>query len=134
MEGRCQMRDVKVKKIELLATVSANRKTHVADFEEAVLGYKKQAKAEIEKAMERMKRQIDELEAGEVLAVARFHCTLAVPQNHEKDYDQVIKMLEMSIDDELTIRADEFAMYVMDDWSWKEDFKNVTATYSNKRR
>jgi hypothetical protein len=128
------MKDVKVKKLELLATVRANRKTHIADFEEAVLGYKEQAKAEIEKAMERMKRQIDELEAGEVLAVARFHCTLAVPQNHEKDYDQVIKMLEMSVDDELTIRADEFAMYVMDDWSWKEDFKNVTATYSNKLR
>lgn len=55
---------------------------------------------------------------------------LQVPQNHAKDYDQVIAMLEMCVDDELSIRSDEFACYVMDDWDWKEDFLHTNKRYS----
>ena len=126
------MREVKCKTSELLEKVRANRKTHIAEYAEAVEGYKDQAKAAIEKAMIRLKARIDDLKGGEVLALHHISFDLAVPENHAKDYDQVILMLEMSVDEVLTIRSDEFACYVMDDWSWKEDWSNTTRMYNKK--
>lgn len=126
------MREVKCKKAELLDIVKANRETHIAEYAEAVEGYKDQAKAAIEKAMTRLKARIDDLEGGEVLALHHVSFDLVVPENHARDYDQVIKMLEMSVDEQLTIRSDEFACYVMDDWGWKEDWSNTTRMYNKK--
>lgn len=126
------MREVKCKVSELLEKVKTNRGTHISEYAEAVEGYKDQAKAAIEKAMTRLKARIDELEGGEVLVLGHVTFDLVVPENHAKDYDQVILMLEMSVDEVLTIRSDEFACYVMDDWSWKEDWSNTTRMYNKK--
>ena len=115
------MRDVKVKRAELLEKVKTNREKHVSEYREAVVGYKKAAKAEVTRAMQRLHHSIEELEVGD--------CVLQVPENHAKDYDQVIEMLKMCVDDEITVRADEFACYVMDDWGWKEEFLEVTGAY-----
>lgn len=41
-------------------------------------------------------------------------------------------MLEMSVDEVITIRSDEFVMYVMDSWGWKQDFENVTKSYTKQ--
>jgi hypothetical protein len=133
LERGMKMRKVKVKRDELLERVKTNRENHIAEYEEAVIGYKEKAKLEIEKAMGRLAKRVDELEEGEVLILSSVHFNLEVPRNHEKDYDQVIQMLEMSVDDELEIMTDEFACYVMDDWTWKEDFVNVSNQYKAKR-
>ena len=129
MEGRMQMRKVKVKRDELLAKVRVNREKHVAEYDEAVAGYKQAAAKAIDRAMEKLKRQVADLEAGEVLQLAAVQFDLAVPQNHSMDYDQVIAMLEMSVDEELEIQSDEFACYVMDDWGWKEAFLLTNSRY-----
>jgi hypothetical protein len=127
------MREVKVKTAELLEKVKANREKHIKEYEEAVAGYKEAATEAVEKAMAKLKKQIEDLQEGEVLHLAAVVFDLEVPQNHEKDYDQVILMLEMSVDEELSIKADEFACYVMDDWDWKADFLKMSDTYKNKR-
>ena len=127
------MRDVKVKRDELLVKVRDNRVKHVAEYEEAVSGYKQAAVEAIDRAMEQLKGRVKNLRAGEVLALDAVMFNLAVPRNHAKDYDQVIMMLEMSVDEHLTIKSDEFACYVMDDWAWKQDFLQVSNTYTNKK-
>lgn len=132
LERGMKMRRVKVRREELLVRVRENRLAHIKEYKEGVAGYKEAAKEAIAKAMRRLASQVDELEEGEILQLTAVTFNLAVPQNHEKDYDQVIAMLEMSVDDELEIMSDEFACYVMDDWSWKEEFLNVSEMY--KRR
>lgn len=94
-------------------------------------GYKEAAIAEVNKVMGRLKDRISELEAGEVIRLSSVSFNLAVPKNHAKDYDQVIKMVEMSVDDTLKLRADEFACYVMDDWEWKPDFEATKSIYNS---
>jgi len=133
LEGRTKMREVKIRCDDLLVKVRENRTKHVKEYDEAVAGYKDAAKDAVQKAMERLQERIDYLEAGEVLVLSAIHFDLKVPQNHAKDYDQVIAMLDMCVDDKLTVRADEFACYVMDDWDWTSEFKNVTQFYNNKR-
>ena len=132
LERSMQMREVKVNRDELVEKVRANRIKHIEEYEEAVDGYKEAALEAIDKAMARLKCGIQDLEAGEVLALHAVTFNLQVPQNHSRDYDQVIAMLEMSVDDQLTIRADEFACYVMDDWDWKSDFLATNSVYRNK--
>lgn len=53
--------------------------------------------------------------------------------SYEKAYDQIIRMMEMSIDTEITLTADQFSSFVMDDWNWKSNFNAVNATYSSKK-
>ena len=38
-------------------------------------------------------------------------------------------MAEMSVHDTIELTEDEFAMYVMDQWRWKQDFSETTARY-----
>lgn len=124
-----QMREVKVKREDLLKKVKENRVTHIKEYREAVEGYKSAAIAELAKGMIQLKKQVDDLETGEMIRLSTVSFNLAVPQDHTKDYDQVIAMLEMSVDDTLTIRSDEFACFVMDDWDWKQDFLNTSMLY-----
>lgn len=132
IERGMQMREVKVKRAELLAKIKENRLKHIAEFKEAVIGYKAEASKAIDKAMLKLKRSVEELQAGEVLRLEAVAFNLVVPQNHSRDYDQVIAMLEMSVDEQLTIRSDEFACYVMDDWGWKEEFSNTATMYKSR--
>lgn len=131
MQGRVKMREVKVNRAELLETIRVNRKVHVREYLESVIGYKEAALSAIDRAMGRLKNQVEDLEAGEVLRLAAVTFNLKIPENHNKDYDQVIKMLEMCVDDQLTIKSDEFACYVMDDWDWKDEFNMTKSTYSS---
>jgi len=56
-------------------------------------------------------------DAKEGLRIQRS-VTLTEPSNHVKDYDRVITMLEMSVDDTITLDAQAFDRYVMDNWDW----------------
>jgi hypothetical protein len=57
----------------------------------------------------------------------RRSVTLTEPSNHVKDYDRVITMLEMSVDDTVTLDAQDFDRYVMDNWDGSR-FALVTNT------
>lgn len=121
-----QMREVKVKRTELLEKVSANKVNHIKEYDEARIDYCKASMQEHKIRMMELEKFI-----GNDSPIDQFCSQLQVPQNHAKDYDQVIQMLEMSIDDVITIRSDEFACYVMDDWDWRSEFAG--AMLSNKR-
>ncbi|MBA2774756.1 MAG: hypothetical protein H0U36_12045, partial [Nocardioidaceae bacterium] len=45
------------------------------------------------------------------------------------DYDRVLTMAEMSVEDVIELTADDFAMYVMDQWHWKQTCTETTGFY-----
>lgn len=126
------MRKVKVKRDDLLVKIKANRVTHIAEYKTACDGYREMALERIEEISQELKDRISSLKKGQVIALVQVQFGLAVPVSHEKDYDQVVAMLEMSVDSELEISSDEFACYVMDDWEWKEQFRNSNTAYLAK--
>lgn len=114
---------ITVKKTDLLETLKLNRATHFKDFEEALDGFKETAK-------EKMQENLDLLTStGKVNLVVY----LAVSVEHTKEYDRVIRMLEMSTADEITISEGQFTQYVMDDWNWKSQFQATSQMYNNKQ-
>jgi hypothetical protein len=120
MNGSVGMSTVTVKKDELLATVRANRETHRTIFLEAVQGFRA-------KAIEMLDERLKDAVAGRRIDIS-IH--LPRPVDQTRDYDKVIKMLEMSVDDEIELTQNEFTQYVMDDWSWKKQFSAVNKTYT----
>jgi len=70
-------------------------------------------------------------EAKDGLAIQRS-VTLTEPRNHVKDYDRVITMLEMSVDETITIDAQAFDRYVMDNWDWSRFALATNTAYADE--
>ena len=113
------MRNVTVNCDEFLVEVTANREAHREVFEEALEGFHMRLKAELDK-------QVRDLKAGRDI---NQYLGLPEPEDHTDDYDRVILMAHMSVEDTITLSEDEFAMYVMDQWRWKQDFTETTLRY-----
>ncbi len=113
------MRTVRVNKREFIDTVSANRDAHRAVFEKALEGYRQRLLRELEKRVHdvRKGRQVD------------VQIALPEPEDHTDDYDRVLTMARMSVEDVLVLDADDFAMYVMDQWRWKRSFAAPSGYY-----
>lgn len=112
--------EVTVKKPELLEALKANREKHIAEYREALQGYRDKVRA-------RLVVLLDEV----VTADEDWLPTIAYPRptSHVDDYDRVIRMLTMSVEDQISIREDQFACYVLDDWHWKGDHRAVSSAY-----
>jgi len=127
------MREVKVKREELLRKVKDNRALHINEYRAACEGYKEQAIARIDEIAAELREKIANLKAGKVIDLVAVRFGLNAPKSYEKSYDQAIAMLEMSVDDEITLTDHEFAQYVLDDWEWQTEFKTQTMNYSSGR-
>ena len=114
------MRQVTVQKGALVKVVQENRGEHRKIFEEAVEGYKK-------RAVELLEEHIARIKKGKIERVA---VSLPVPEDHTADYDRVLKMLDMSVDENVTLDETAFAEYVMDDWGWQRQFLTSSSAYS----
>ena len=117
-----QMREVKCKRVELLEKLKENRENHQEAFELALVAYRDQAVAELEAML---------AEAREGKRIRRS-VSLVEPVNQTKEYNQAIMMLEMSVDERITLNEQEFACFVMDRWRWKEQFALTASSYLNE--
>lgn len=114
------MNKVTVSVSTLIDAVSKNRTAHRQIFLEALEGFRK-------KQMETLEAHLEELKAGKLLRVITY---LPVPEDHTKDYDRVLKMLDMHQSNSIDISQEDFAKYVMDDWMWKRSFLATNSSYS----
>lgn len=113
------MRTIKIEVEKLRAVVQENREKHRAIFEEAMTGYRKAAITELDK-------MIADAKAGKKI---RRSLTLVEPVDQTRDYDRVLKALELTSDTIVDLTEQEFAQYVLDDWGWKRQFIHANSTY-----
>jgi hypothetical protein len=109
------------RKDELLTIIRANQATHRAVFEAALDGYRKQALVLLEDTLEQVSKG----------ATPELRILLARPEFHGRDYDRIIKMLEMEVADEISLDESQFAQYVMDDWDWKRTWVRRMSSYAS---
>lgn len=112
-------RSINVSKQRLIDVLTANRKRHEGEFVTAHAAWKAVVKEELEEIRSRVN-------AGDfsVLSVSAIE-----PRSNVKDYDNILAMLEYSVDETLTLDQRTFQNYVMDEWGWKSSF--VGAVTSN---
>jgi hypothetical protein len=117
------MQKMKFKVIDLLDILGKNKESHRSQFEEAIDGYKEAVEKWLCERLEIIKsgRQVTDL-----------YFTGPLPEDHTKDYDRVIRMLNMTTEDQIELTETDFSQYVMDEWGWKQKFLETTANYSKK--
>lgn len=117
------MDTIKVKKEELLSKLKENRTNHRQMFETAQKGYK-------EMVIEELEKQLDNARKGKTV---NTNIHLVAPKDQTKDYDRAIAMLEMDATGDLVeLDQSEFSNYVLDDWSWKQQFTLSNSAYLTK--
>lgn len=100
------MDDVTVSKESLLKILKENKEKHVQIFNDAIEGARVQYRQLLEK-------ELGKLERGRAVTAS---VNIPLPTNHEEQYDEVIEMLNMSVDEEITLRRHEFQQYIQDKW------------------
>lgn len=113
------MKDVKVRKAELKAKVQLNRDAHRDVYLTAMDGYR-------QTVVDWLNEQLDKAQNGKPFVTWLQE---PMPEDHTDDYDVVLSMLDMSIDETITLTLDEYRRYVMDDWGWKEGFTATASKY-----
>jgi len=113
------MRQMTMKRQDLLQALADNLESHRDTFLKAQKSYRAAAIAELD-------RMLADARAGNAIKRA---VSLPEPEDHSDDYQHAIRMLEMCVDDEIEITADDFQKLVMDDWGWKASWAANTASY-----
>jgi hypothetical protein len=115
------MNAITVNKNELLAILHENRKKHRDIFLEAQAGYRTAVIAELDS-------MLADARNGKKI---RRSLTLIEPMDQTKDYDKAIKMMEMSIEDDIKLEEHDFQCFVLDQWTWKKQFSMANFSYSD---
>lgn len=109
---------------DLVSRLEKNKKIHIAEYYSAMEGYHEAIEDKLKQALKAIKN-------GETYEKG-FHLTMIPPVSHEGDYDTIIEMLKMCTDETIELDKDNFECYVMDRWSWKDNFASTTNLYAKK--
>lgn len=102
------MNDVNLNRVELLQIVRENRQKHVDGYKEDVIKYKKLV-------LSILKENEKCILADDITNIKNIP---SEPSNYIVDYDRAIRMLELSIDDTITLSEKDFNRLVLDEWNW----------------
>lgn len=116
------MNAIKMKRLELLGIVIANKEKHIADFIEAVADYKVLVLKTVTANMKLAK-------TADLEEFKKMKPVPAAPRSYEDSYKRAIRMLELSVEDIIEVEEDVFNQLVLDEWNWKNTFITSNATY-----
>lgn len=119
MHGEQQMK-VTVTKERVLSALRANLAQHKIEVEDARKGFAKAAK----KALE------DELAKVGKGKLRNIFLSLTAPQNHTRDFESAIAMLEAHQGDTLELTQRQFETYVMNRWEWFRQYAATNSAYT----
>lgn len=114
------MEKVKVKKEDLIKVLQTNRDIHQSAFNEALEGYKISVEKEL-------KSKLKDLKAGKDFDL---YINLQKPVSYVKQYNDVIGMLEISTEEDVSITMEEYLKYYKNEWEWQSSWQLSNALYS----
>lgn len=112
------MDEVIVNREALLKKLIENRDAHQKVYKDALDGFF----VETEK---RLIKAIKKIENKQIIS----SISISAPVDHTEQYEEAIAMLEMSVEEEITLRKHEFNNYVLDSWISTSE-KNLLRTYA----
>ena len=113
------MQEVKVNKKWLKEVLLENREKHREEYLKAFEGYRSAC-------IEALEENLEALKKGKFRRVMIME---SAPEDHTKDYDLIISMLDASVDEEITLLSSEYNNYVRDEWGWSQMWKASNTKY-----
>jgi hypothetical protein len=120
--GRNVMNAVKIDRLELLLIVRENKQKHIEDYLEAVEDFKLAA---IAIATENLTLAT----SGDVNQIVKMKGCPTKPVSFENSYTRAIRMLELSVENVISVEEDVFNQLVLDEWTWKQSFTSNSIMY-----
>ena len=121
MIGNNLMNDIRVDKDELLKTLNTNLENHTSTLKKAMSARNTEIKKQLSELLLLMESSVD-FQAKETI-------TFPMPDDHTNDYERVIKMVKMSVDEVIELNESQFDQLVLDNWHWKKEFMFKSAGY-----
>jgi hypothetical protein len=116
------MKTIKVNKLKLMGILESNLAQHENDYKEAQEQYLVALKKELQEMLQ-------QVESGEMIDRV---INAVEPVTYADSYRLAIDMLDMSVDAEVELDAQEFKRYVRDEWEWKNSFLSNTLVYKSE--
>lgn len=117
-------RSVNVDRVKLLEALHANLAVHREQYKEAVTEFHARLLKDLTVAKNKVKKANPE-------SLKNFRININFPANHEKDFLEVIEMLENSTDDTINLDSESFKAYFKNEWSWSGQFEVSLAQYKS---
>ena len=114
-------RKIKVRKAELLEKIKANKNKHIETFNKAIVAYK-------EEALKQLAEQTVRVNDGKLDA----RLNLITPVNNSEEYDKLLLMFEMEVEDIVELEQAEFNQYVHDETDFAITSRMSNMTYLNR--
>ena len=108
------MEKINIKKVELLQILKENLDLHREVYKEAMEAFK----VNYQKRMTEMLTKAAKEEYD-------FYVNLTLPIKHSQDYRDAIKMVELEVNDIITLSHKEFCSYVLNKWDWAGNFEDM---------
>jgi hypothetical protein len=115
---------VNVAREKLLAALKENLAKHQKDYIQAVINYRIALQADLTAALVQASDPNSRLD--------KIKVDFAHPKSYVNQYQQVIDMLELSVDETINLDSQAFRAYIKDEWSWKGEFEVTNMTYASK--
>lgn len=116
---------VNVSRKDLLAKLKENVVIHKKDYEEALLGYKI-------KLIEDLNNKLKEVGNSTPETITKIHpVSFSRPASYEKEYNEIIDMMEASVDEVINLDGPSFRSYFKNEWSWSDSFNASATMYKN---
>lgn len=115
---------VNVSRAKLLAALKDNLIKHKEDYAAAVINYRLALQSDLTAALVKANDPTSRLDK---ISVDFDH-----PKSYASQYQQVIDMLEFSVDETINLDSQAFRAYIKDEWSWKGSFELSNSTYATK--
>jgi hypothetical protein len=147
------MHSVVIDKEKLLSILRENKAAHDDILQAALVGYWETAKEKVRLKKEEFTKALDELFKDGEYQLAKYYSKLEnkeplkhealnvkfnfrasldiiYPEDHSKDYDRAIRMVELSVYDNVELTEAQFESYVLNNWDWKQSFLASNAGYA----
>lgn len=115
------MQEVRLQKAKLLEIIKKNRQEHHTIFLEAQKKYRNVA-------IKLLERQLAAVRKGKPIVMHEITALIA-PFDYTADYNRAIQMLELSVDDVITLTTTDFANLVQDQWHWTQQWARSASRY-----
>lgn len=144
-----ERRIVEVDRQKLIETLMANRTKHIADYEEAMAGYKTILLSKIDEAFDDAKKQLEvryektrnkvvlftdadiAKQRDSFVIIDGIVVEMKVPRSYAAEYDAAIDIAKWDVKPTLELTHAEFTCFVRDQWDWKSGFDAVSNLYKN---
>lgn len=114
-----QGRKIMVDKTLLIATIKENRDNHIAEFRKALIGFKKQAEAELTKLLKQAQK-----------GKTNLHFNMTAPINRAEEYDNIMLMFKWELKEQVELSLGEFRQFILDESDFAISARHANSFYT----